>query len=129
MLPDNKPSPRAKYADIEPRFLKHIGVDPLSGCWTWITRGEVNHHPKFALGSDGIVSVWRAAYLMYVGDVPTGEHVRHTCDFKACCNPEHLTAPALNAKDRRKAASALELVERIEALEADLAALLKKAAA
>src|SRR6266480_4259989 len=32
----------------------------------------------------------RVAYELFIGPIPKGMHVLHKCDFRRCCNPEHL---------------------------------------
>jgi hypothetical protein len=39
-----------------------------------------------------MVRAHRLAYAMYVGAIPDGQVIRHTCDRPHCVNPEHLRA-------------------------------------
>lgn len=73
---------------LKDRILRSIVVDD-NGCWIWQER----------LNSDGygimsILSrqrpVHRVVYKEWVGDIPEGKEVCHTCDVRNCCNPEHL---------------------------------------
>jgi len=60
-----------------------------SGCWLWNRRTVLGYGR--VMWDDGSVSqAHRAAYLMLKGPIPSGLLVRHTCDTKACVNPDHL---------------------------------------
>lgn len=81
-----------------PTALSRLISDQAAGkckskCWPWIGSyshngygrwvGNVNNKSKAFV-------VHRAAYAMFLGDVPAGLIVRHTCDCPPCFNPEHL---------------------------------------
>lgn len=59
------------------------------GCWEW--QGSVTYA--------GYGCIWverkrwqahRLAYTLFVGEIPKDLCVLHRCDFRLCCNPEHL---------------------------------------
>ncbi len=64
------------------------------GCWVW--NGGVDTRGYGQLNWNGrTVRAHRVAYELMVGPIPrgTGYHgicVRHSCDNKLCCNPDHL---------------------------------------
>ena len=37
-----------------------------------------------------LVKAHRAAYMLFVGEIPEGKQVCHTCDVKNCVNTDHL---------------------------------------
>lgn len=75
-----------KDKDLE-RFLKY--VKKTDTCWIW-----VGYITPYGYGQFGIEYVsnqaHRLSYLHYVGEIPEGKILHHTCNVKHCVNPEHL---------------------------------------
>lgn len=62
---------------------------PESGCWIW--EGSVGSHGYGDLTiSNKHLLAHRVSYEAYVGEIPTGMFVMHTCDVRSCVNPAHL---------------------------------------
>ncbi len=58
-------------------------------CWLWT--GCVSDFGHGRMRANGrIERTHRIAYKLFVGPIPDGDVVRHTCDVPACWNPNHL---------------------------------------
>lgn len=74
--------------DIKTRFESKVTKNK-NGCWNFAgsTRGKnykcfwMNGKPEYA---------HRAAYVLYVSDIPENSIVHHKCNGKFCVNPKHL---------------------------------------
>lgn len=82
----------AKGTPIE-RFWRFVTQGSKDECWIW--QGSVpkegNGYGRFFDGEKPI----RAhvfSYQQFVGEVPAGLEVSHTCHVRACVNPNHLEA-------------------------------------
>lgn len=60
-----------------------------SGCWdfTGVTTGD--GYGRLHLGN-GMVVAHRVAYELFVGPIPAGQVLDHTCRNRRCVNPDHL---------------------------------------
>jgi len=63
---------------------------PIVGCWLWL--GPTDGHGYGAVWLPDAIhtSTHRLAYETFVGPIPHGLCVLHSCDTRLCMNPAHL---------------------------------------
>jgi hypothetical protein len=74
--------------DVRARLLAKL--DRSGPCWLWT--GSTDGGGRYgAIGVEGrLRRAHRVAYELFVGPIPDGMDIDHTCRVTLCCNPEHL---------------------------------------
>ena len=71
---------------LKNRFKSYNFLTNEKGCKLW---NNSKTYGKYRMGGK-VISAHRAAYILFVGEIPQGKHVCHACDVKSCVNIEHL---------------------------------------
>lgn len=80
-------------------------VEIQGDCWAWVGPKDHDGYGRITVTNGGVrtgLRAHRASYEVYVGAIPKGLIVRHTCDNPSCINPLHLRlgTHADNAADK-----------------------------
>lgn len=75
-----------KYKAARLRLLRACSI--IGDCWVWT---GVQRNGYGIININGRTrNAHRAAYALFVADVPYGQSVLRNCGNSLCCNPEHL---------------------------------------
>lgn len=81
----------SKYANLPAaeKFFLYVTPGPASECWLWNgSTGDTGYGTFRAERRVHLAHRW--SYEHHVGPIPDGLLIRHTCDVRACVNPNHL---------------------------------------
>lgn len=75
-------------ASAKDRFLEGFAQNGLSACWLW-TKAKSRGYGSLSVNNRRVTAT-RYSWELFVGPIPKGMFVLHSCDTPACVNPKHL---------------------------------------
>lgn len=88
--PDFVPKPKSgPVLSLAERLLERRKITDR-GCWIWTGKTACGYGEIAVNGKT--MGVHRAAYEVFIGPIPAGLQIMHSCDRPTCFNPDHLSA-------------------------------------
>ncbi len=72
------------------RFFEFVGEKTSSGCILWTGANNRHGYGKIWNEKSILTAAHRVSYELFVGSIPDGLWVLHSCDNPPCINPVHL---------------------------------------
>lgn len=88
------------------RLVSKILVDKDSECWCW--QGHKNRKGYGQIKMHGKAH-WahRVSYSTFIGPIPDGLSIHHTCHNAECVNPDHLTTVTVSENSKESNGSGI----------------------
>ena len=74
--------------------------EPNTGCTIWFGDSVKGGYGRYSIGSKKVLA-HRLAYVLFVGEIPKGFTIDHTCKQPCCINPQHLEAVTMLENNMR----------------------------
>ncbi len=65
--------------------------EPMTGCWIWLASIGSHGYGQTCEPGRGVTVAHRTSYRAFVGEIPDGMLVQHSCDNHWCVAPHHLS--------------------------------------
>lgn len=69
------------------RFLLKVAKSP--DCWHWMGATQSRGYGQLIVNGSTMLA-HRFSYTYYIGEIPKGMTIHHTCSVRNCVNPKHL---------------------------------------
>ena len=91
-------STRRTIDDVKTRILRLSDI--IGECWVW--KGNINDtgYGKINIRRKPYLA-HRISYEVFIGEIHEGLQINHTCQNRACINPDHLEVITIKERNRR----------------------------